>query len=658
MIGMPLRLRRWSIAAIVLWLLAASGAIAHAAPDGGVTLGSLRVVGSHITGTLTVRGVPMTDAERAAVTATVDGRPQSVSLTQQPVAKRQAMLVIDTSGSMGVSGMTTVRAATKRYLDIVPADVAVGVVSFASTAGVELEPTLDRAAVQKVANSLASHGDTSLYAAVDLASRSLASAGDGTIVLLSDGADTVNPDKAGAQAAVIAALANGGQRVTVVQFRSNDPAASTALNALAATPGGVLVKAEDAAQVGAAFAAAARELETQSAVTIPLPSALTPGAHQIVLSGTVNGKPFVTEAAVEGAAVVVTPSPTATPAGQVPPPDTGVSLAPLRLSNLTPMAWVAAILAALAVGVLAYVLLTPTLQTRRESRVEAIRQLVADSSYSPRGSSSALGPISEGLSSWGDRAMAGRSQTPRLMRLLERAGWVLRPGEWLVLVLLAGLVGGLLGFSLLQSDPALGFIVGALPGLLLPHVVLSMAADRRAARFDQQLPDLLNLVATSLSSGFALPQALDGIVREAAEPVRTEFSRALAETRIGIDIADALERLGHRMGSRSLEWAVMAIRIQRDVGGTLSDTLRTTAATLREREVLNGQVRTLSAEGRLSAVILIALPVFMLGYQLLVNYEYIKLLWTTPIGLMMCGVTLVLLAIGLVWIRNIVKIEV
>jgi len=86
--------------------------------------------------------------------------------------------------------------------------------------------------------------------------------------------------------------------------------------------------------------------------------------------------------------------------------------------------------------------------------------------------------------------------------------------------------------------------------------------------------------------------------------------------------------------------------------------LRTTAATLREREVLQRQVRTLSAEGRLSAVILVVLPIFMLLYQLLVNYSYVRLLWTTPIGLAMTAVTLVLMTIGIIWMRAIVRIEV
>ena len=122
------------------------------------------------------------------------------------------------------------------------------------------------------------------------------------------------------------------------------------------------------------------------------------------------------------------------------------------------------------------------------------------------------------------------------------------------------------------------------------------------------------------------------MARDAAEPAAKEFSRALAESRIGSDISDALEHVAVRMESENMRWAVMAIRIQREVGGNLADTLRTTAATLREREMLKRHVRALSAEGRLSAYILIALPIGVLLFSMWSNYDYVSLLWTTAAG--------------------------
>ena len=166
------------------------------------------------------------------------------------------------------------------------------------------------------------------------------------------------------------------------------------------------------------------------------------------------------------------------------------------------------------------------------------------------------------------------------------------------------------------------------------------------------------LTATSLASGFSLLQALDAVARDAPEPCGKEFSRALAETRIGADVSDALEHTADRMDSENMRWATMAIRIQREVGGNLADTLRTTAATLRDREGLRRHVRALSAEGRLSAYILIALPIAVLLFSMWSNYEYVSLLWTTFYGLIMCVVAILAMSVGIFWMRNVVKIEV
>ena len=201
-------------------------------------------------------------------------------------------------------------------------------------------------------------------------------------------------------------------------------------------------------------------------------------------------------------------------------------------------------------------------------------------------------------------------------------------------------------------------MVGVVVGLLFPVLALRHLANRRAKKFEAVLPDVMMLVATSLSSGFSLLQALDSVARDAAEPAAKEFSRALAESRIGADISDALEHVAVRMESDNMRWAVMAIRIQREVGGNLADTLRTTAATLREREMLKRHVKALSAEGRLSAYILIALPIGVLLFSLWSNYDYVSLLWTTLPGLVMTVMGILAMLAGIFWMRKTVSIEV
>jgi tight adherence protein B len=201
-------------------------------------------------------------------------------------------------------------------------------------------------------------------------------------------------------------------------------------------------------------------------------------------------------------------------------------------------------------------------------------------------------------------------------------------------------------------------MVGSLIGYLLPALVLRFLAKRRCKKFEAQLPDVLTLVASSLSTGFSLLQALDAVSKDAAEPAAKEFSRALAETRIGADVSESLERMAQRMGSVNMKWAAMAIQIQRTVGGNLAETLRTTAKTLREREELMRHVKALSAEGKLSAYILIALPVGIFLYTMQTNRAYIELLWTRPLGWAMLGGGLVSLGIGTLWMRKVVDVQV
>ncbi len=144
-------------------------------------------------------------------------------------------------------------------------------------------------------------------------------------------------------------------------------------------------------------------------------------------------------------------------------------------------------------------------------------------------------------------------------------------------------------------------------------------------------------MAGSLQAGLSLSQGIDTVVREGADPIAGEFRRALVETRLGVQIEDALESVAARMESADFKWTVMAIRIQREVGGNLAELLLSVAGTLREREYLRRQVKALSAEGRFSAYILLALPPAVLLYMSFANKSYLHPLISTPVGWFMLG---------------------
>jgi Flp pilus assembly protein TadB len=255
-----------------------------------------------------------------------------------------------------------------------------------------------------------------------------------------------------------------------------------------------------------------------------------------------------------------------------------------------------------------------------------------------------------------NRLMTSGTQE-RLARRLDLAGVTRKPAEW---ALLGGCLGVVIAatMSLVTSYVLLGVLAGAVIGWLSMRLSLSVRILRRRAAFSDQLPDILQLIASTLQAGFSLPQAMDAVVREQSQPAAAEFSRALAEARLGAKLEDGLDAVATRMDSDDLHWTVMAIRIQQGVGGNLAEVLMTIANTIRERAAMRRQVRALSAEGRLSAYILVALPLIVATWLFISSATYMRPLYTTTMGeVMLVGAT-GLIVIGALWMHRVIKVEV
>jgi tight adherence protein B len=239
---------------------------------------------------------------------------------------------------------------------------------------------------------------------------------------------------------------------------------------------------------------------------------------------------------------------------------------------------------------------------------------------------------------------------------LDRAGLRMRPEEWVVFQAAGTVVGGALVAVLFHS--VFGLLIGGVGAYAGFRGFLAIKTQRRSTAFIDQMPDTLQLIAGSLRSGFALNQAIVGIVREGTEPTASEFSRALTETRLGAQLEDAMDAVATRMQCVDLHWVVMAIRISREVGGNLAEVLQNTVGTMRDRAQLRGQVKVLSAEGRISARILIGLPFMMAAYLLVFKKGYLNPLVHTGVGIALLSAGSLLLVLGAIWVRKLVKIEV
>lgn len=239
---------------------------------------------------------------------------------------------------------------------------------------------------------------------------------------------------------------------------------------------------------------------------------------------------------------------------------------------------------------------------------------------------------------------------------LERASLPLRAAEAMFFLasasVLLGILAAVLTGNLLMGLVVLGF------GLMTPKAVLDMKVRRRQKKFVALLPDMLTLLAGTLKAGYSITQAFEAVSKEVEEPMGKELRRVVTEHRLGRTLEDALDATSERMGSDDFAWTVMAIKIQREVGGNLAELLLTVADTMTQRERLRRDVNSLTAEGRVSAFILGLLPPGLGVVMFVMNRDYIASLFTPGLGYFMIGAAVVAMIIGFVWMKKIITIEV
>jgi tight adherence protein B len=265
------------------------------------------------------------------------------------------------------------------------------------------------------------------------------------------------------------------------------------------------------------------------------------------------------------------------------------------------------------------------------------------------------------VSTLADRLLGEGARRAGFEDQLELAG-VTSPAAIVVLrVVIATAVALLVGAGIAVLRPS--FVAWLLPVALAVFAVLGARfllerrISARRARFAEQLDDTLSLVASGLRAGHSLPRAMDAVAHEAESPTAEEFARILNQHRLGRDLGEALQLSAARMKSDDLSWVAQAVAIHREVGGNLSEVLDHVGDTIRERGQIRRQVQTLSAEGRISANVLIGLPVIIAIVLAVISPSYLTTFLTTPLGWALIAASLVLFAIGVVWLRAVVKVE-
>jgi tight adherence protein B len=549
-----------------------------------------------------------------------------------------AILAIDVSNSMRGRQLSTALAAAQTFLAGVPASMPLGIVTFSDSPTVLSGVTGDRAAVEAAAASIGSstsHG-TALFDAVVTASAMFDPDADAqhNLILVTDGRNTGGEHDL---AQAVSAARDVDMHVFTVGLFGSETDEAT-LQTLASETGGSYTSISPS-ELESVYAGLAEEFTRQYVVEyrskapfgatvrldlrLPVGSAsigfLAPGLEALPHSRqTESSVSFWGQPLGMGVVVVVT------------------------------------FLAVFALGLL---VVDVEARKRRDRELRSSLAPHIDRDVEPEGSlqTDASSLVPRQLADVAERLAEGTGAGQRLARRLEHAGWAIRSGEFLWMVAALVLILGVAGFVLAK---VVGALAGVVVGTLVPFAVLSHAASRRQSAIQAQLADTLMVIASSMRAGHSFMQSLDTAAKEIDEPASGEFGRVLSEIRLGRETEGALDSLAERVGSQDLEWAVTAIKIQRKIGGNLAEVLETVAKTIRDRETLRRQVKVLSAEGRISILVLTVLPILIAGYIMLVNPDYLRTLTTTTPGIAISISGGVLMAVGYVWMRKIVRLDV
>jgi len=553
----------------------------------------------------------------------------------------EVVIVIDTSGSMAGEPIQAAASAALGFADSLPEIAQVSLVTFGDEVVTRNAMGATRTEVAESLAILIAEGETALYdAMVTAASQFTEADARHVLVVLSDGADTVSTATLD-QAIAAAAEANAEVRAVALQTSES---AHDALSAL--TSNGSITTAIDAADLAAAYETVALELTGRYRLTF---QAASNGSIQIDVF--VNGPTRVLSSSrvVDLASGIIIgerpPPPIPAGFGKIPTPAVPVIIGePTGLSS----GWtLPAGIALVFVGALTMLWLT---SKDDENSLAFTAPVEADLSIERAGFIPAAGRRVKAI---GDR-IAGRSETGAMDRALDRAGVALRPGEFVIISATGVVVGVTAG---LVMGGTIGAVFLGAAAAAAPRTILRTLANRRRRAFANQLEGSLQTIAGSLRAGYGLVQAMSTVAEESPSPTSDEFNRVVVESRLGRSIEDSLAAMAERLENEDLGWVVEAIEIQHEVGGNLAEVLDTVTDTIRERNQLRRQVQALSAEGKISAIILLSLPLVIAFFIAMISPDYLAELTDTGVGRIMIGVAALLMLAGSAWIKRIIRVE-
>jgi tight adherence protein B len=546
-----------------------------------------------------------------------------------------AALLVDATAGMTGTAMESARRAVGLFLKVASPDAEVALLAFGATPRTLTDFTEDHSLVRNQVQAVEPEGQVTAFATRGCCQGALLRAislantrprQQRNVVLFTNGAnvgDTLPLTR------VAEAARDSGAHIYIVGLEGSGHAA---LEKLADATGAHLLFTSDVAELRALFGGMTVGAITDYRLEVKSPDPL---ATKLDVEISV---PDTRGATATGARSFDLPLPT--PRGLAQVKVLGVPL------------YIAMLAIFLGLALFAYVLMR-AYRIRKDSPATRVAWYVEGSELDPDAYVSAA--IVKRAQELAEKLAHKAGLRERLEKQIDAANLGWRPGE----VLVAGVgLGGAFAILGLTIRGPVGAAVLGFCALVSPLAYLNVVLARRRKAFRDQLSDVLVLLSGALRAGHSVQQALAAVGDDAKAPASEEFRRVMAEIRLGTPLAESLQAVGARMRYVAFDWTVLAIQIQREVGGNLAEILDVIAETIRDRERLLRHIKALTAEGRLSAIVLGMLPVAMAAVLLIRSPDYLEPLYTTGIGLMMILGSLVMMGFGVLWMRKIIRIEI
>lgn len=556
---------------------------------------------------------------------------------------RGMVVVVDTSRSMATNGGVAQTQETLRsMIGELEEGEPMGIVSFGTDVEVLAELTTDEAELEDAVDDLvaAADGKSAMWDGVRKGASLFLDDPDvqANLILITDGYDDSSATSAEQAASEVARV---GGAVFALAYGAQDQVDTGALNALVERVGGQVISAPDQEDLAAGLAETQTALDSQYRVAFESTGEQGAADLEVTVADTSVSTTFVAGAVAEGKANLA-------------PPSESSSVIP---SFVRGSAGLAVVVVVSGLAVVLVFLAIAAMVSKDETNLDQMLQ-----QYTEPGQVDVAADDHLAQTAFVQRAVEITEEIAtkqgvlvKIEAKLEAADLPLRAAEALFFYVAAGLVVSVLGVILLGL---VGLLAGVVVGFIAPMAVLNFLGARRRKQFEAQLPDMLALLAGSLRAGYSLVQGVDAVSAEVDGPMGRELRRVMTEARLGRELEDALEASALRVQSKDFEWAIMAIRIQREVGGNLAELLMTVADTMVGRERLRRDIATLTAEGKVSAVILGFMPLGLGAVMYTMNPDYMGVLFTETLGKVLLGAGIVSALVGFAWMKKCITIEV